>query len=113
MPTRIVNFVLPAGILAVLLMYASPDLYAGDELDYSAPYVTVENGELVTKYPAREHASAEALPQATLSEVATPPEQETDMPLRWSIVLAGIISIMYLLRRDRRKQQVQNPGSTG
>lgn len=29
---------------------------AGDEVNYSAPYVTVENGELVTRYPAKDHA---------------------------------------------------------
>jgi len=33
-------------------------LYVGDQVDYSAPYLTVENGELVTKYPTNEHAPA-------------------------------------------------------
>jgi hypothetical protein len=34
-------------------------VYAGDEVDYSAPYITLENGELVTRYPAKEHAPIE------------------------------------------------------
>lgn len=41
-------------LLAVALTAAAPAL-AGDEVDYSAPYVTVENGELVTRYPAKAH----------------------------------------------------------
>lgn len=28
---------------------------SGDEVDYSAPYLVVENGELVTRYPAKSH----------------------------------------------------------
>ena len=28
---------------------------AGDEVDYSAPYMTLENGKLVTKYPDKKH----------------------------------------------------------
>lgn len=43
-----------AGALLTVLAVASLAL-AGDEVDYSAPYVVVENGELVTKYPAKEH----------------------------------------------------------
>ncbi len=30
-------------------------VYAGDEVDYSAPYITVENGELITRYPSKYH----------------------------------------------------------
>jgi hypothetical protein len=33
-------------------------LFVGDQVDYSAPYLTVEDGELVTKYPTNEHATA-------------------------------------------------------
>lgn len=41
--------------LAALAAAATPPASAGDEVDYSAPYLTVENGELVTRYPAKEH----------------------------------------------------------
>ena len=40
----------------LLLLFVSPVLLAGDEVDYSAPYIVVEDGKLVTKYPAQEHA---------------------------------------------------------
>ena len=41
--------------IAALAAAATPPASAGDEVDYSAPYLTVENGELVTRYPAKEH----------------------------------------------------------
>jgi len=49
---------MPRFVVAVLLLmiFAIPVAApAGDEVDYSAPYLVVEDGELVTKYPAREH----------------------------------------------------------
>ncbi len=57
-------------------------LYVGDEVDYSAPYLTVENGELVTKYPVREHEAE---------------------PLTWifAVVAAAIIAVFLFLRRRR------------
>lgn len=42
-----------------------------DEADYSAPYLVVENGELVTRYPAKTHEldeskTDEAIPANTI-----------------------------------------------
>jgi len=45
-------------------------LYIGDQVDYSAPYLTVENGELVTKYPTNEHAPAALVWIAPLAVIA-------------------------------------------
>ena len=45
---------LPA-VCAVLCILTAWPARAGDEIDYSAPYLVVEDGKLVTKYPGREH----------------------------------------------------------
>ncbi len=43
-------------LLLVLLLCGAA--WASDEVDYSAPYVTLEDGKLVTKYPAKQHTNA-------------------------------------------------------
>jgi hypothetical protein len=69
-------------------------VYAGDEVDYSAPYLTVENGELVTRYPAKEHAADDA-----------PVEVDVDNePILWLVwgLLAVIVVAAGLRRRQHR-----------
>lgn len=60
-------------------------LFVGDEVDYSAPYITVEGGELVTKYPTREHEAE---------------------PLTWLVPLFAVAVIaMWLYLRGRRRKK--------
>lgn len=49
---------------------------SGDEVDYSAPYLVVENGELVTRYPAKAHEPD----QAIAGEAASADSDDTGMP---------------------------------
>lgn len=75
---------------------------AGDEVDYSAPYLTVENGELVTKYPAAEHAaSAEAL-EAGVDDATQTARDDSSAQLLWGIfaAVAVLISIVVFRRRS-------------
>lgn len=66
---------------------------AGDEVDYSAPYMVLEDGELVTKYPAKEH------------EGGTPQQQDSVADF-WIIVAAAIVMlIVFVLRRQRKRRQ--------
>ncbi len=61
--------------------------HAGDEVDYSAPYITVENGELVTRYPAREHISEDRDPRL----------------LAGLLVAMAVIAIVAAVRRRRNQ----------
>lgn len=60
------------------------ELYVGDDVDYSAPYLTVENGELVTKYPAKQHSAD---------------------PVAWigPVLAVAVLFALLLLRRRRPK----------
>jgi hypothetical protein len=72
--------------VAVVLLLVSPFAGAGDEVDYSAPYLVVENGELVTKYPAREHAGTEETdPPATAESRAL---ENASSGSRWWLIAA-------------------------
>jgi hypothetical protein len=44
--------------LLLVALYLCGPAWASDEVDYSAPYVTLEDGKLVTKYPAKPHTNA-------------------------------------------------------
>ncbi|HET6629640.1 MAG TPA: hypothetical protein VFG91_07685 [Woeseiaceae bacterium] len=44
-------------LLPAVLLLSGP-ASASDEVDYSAPYMTLEDGKLVTKYPAKPHTKA-------------------------------------------------------
>ncbi len=81
---------------------------AGDEVDYSAPYLVVEDGELVTKYPAKEHAGAspEADPQE--SKATESPQQKVGLDTFWGMAAVAIAVMIVLLlsmrwRRPRRE----------
>lgn len=43
--------------MAIVVLMLSLPVPAGDEVDYDAPYLTVVDGELVTRYPAKSHAN--------------------------------------------------------
>jgi lysozyme family protein len=47
---------------AALVLAAAPGS-ASDEVDYSAPYLTLEDGKLVTRYPAKQHDPQDAAAQ--------------------------------------------------
>lgn len=83
----------------VLLPFLCGGVFAGDEVDYSAPYMTLENGELVTKYPAKEH-DPNAPPPSTA--VATPEPSKTT-PLGIILTAALIALAVYLSRGSATK----------
>lgn len=68
---------------------ATPPAHAGDEVDYSAPYVTVENGELVTRYPAKEHDE----PNVAEEPAAAPGDEATRPSLAASVCIAAAFGI--------------------
>ena len=81
---------------------------AGDEVDYSAPYLVVEDGELVTKYPAKEHASAspEADAQESNAAASTPPQ--VGLENVWAIgavVIAVAIALLLLIKWWRQRRE--------
>lgn len=79
--------------LAILLGHIQMSA-AGDETDYSAPYVTVENGELVTRYPAKKHD-----PDSPDSEAGVSRE---DVYLPWWASAAAVTLILAALLWIRR-----------
>lgn len=89
-------------VIAVLAATAMP-ASAGDEVDYSAPYVTVENGELVTKYPAKAHADTKED-----GEAAAPRDDEANfLPSALGVLLFLGVAVLVLRRafagRDPRR----------
>ena len=92
-------------LLLASLAAAAPAL-GGDEVDYSAPYLVVEDGELVTRYPNREHEAA--ADQAGVDDSAQMPAPDTPDGDNRGIVFAGgltalIIGLLLLIRRARRR----------
>lgn len=88
----------PIAIALLVGMVASA--LAGDEVDYSAPYLTLENGQLVTKYPAKEHTPGEDPAQAT-ADIAGQ-QESAESPPPWPIFAAaaiGLAGLLFLLRR--------------
>lgn len=92
-----------ASVFAGLL--ASSHTHAGDDVDYSAPYVTLENGELVTKYPAREHVAGAQPTDAAGADSATLAEQTTVPNKLWAIAAAAIGAALAVLLLVKRRQQ--------
>ena len=85
-------------ILLVFLFAVPPFAPAGDEVDYSAPYLVVEDGKLVTKYPAREH---EGDPSAADESASV--DQPDGKNNYWTVVVAAIaVLVVFLLRRGRQ-----------
>ena len=106
--------------LIVILLFASLSMrlagidcgyvYAGDELDYSAPYITVENGELITRYPAKEHATGDAAVQPNPGKVAETPKKEPISLLLWGLPAAVAILVFagFRSRRHRQNQKIDS-----
>jgi hypothetical protein len=85
--------------------------FAGDEVDYSAPYVTLENGQLVTKYPAKEHdpnaqvTTASGAEPSGLNAPGTSSAPGAEPKKLWVIAAAGIGLILGLLLLIKRRQR--------
>ncbi len=77
---------------------------AGDEVDYSAPYLVVEDGELVTKYPAREHAGASPEADAQESKLTESPQQKIGLDTVWGKAAVAIAVMIVLLLSIKRKR---------
>ncbi len=78
---------------------------AGDEVDYSAPYLVVEDGELVTKYPAKEHAGASPEADAQESKATESPQQKVGLDNVWAIAAVAITVALVLLLSIKRGRQ--------
>ena len=70
---------------------------AGDEVDYSAPYVTVENGELVTKYPDKQHQADES------SDVAAGVSAIGQSLPWWGLLAFGAVIAGFAITMKRRR----------
>lgn len=104
-PAFAIHLAVPALVLSGLLM-AERASALGDEVDYSAPYLTVENGELVTKYPAKEHLNGKAGDTASAGKVE-PAEKDVWQSRRLAILIAGLVvaAVVLLVRRRRTTRQ--------
>ena len=78
-------------------------VYAGDEVDYSAPYITVEHGELITMYPAKEHPTGDTPVKPESVEVAETPKKEPFSLLLWGLP-AAIAVLVFAKCRSRRQR---------
>ena len=79
---------------------------AGDEVDYSAPYLVVENGELVTKYPARDHEGAPLEADVQAGETPAPPDQKIAVDNAWiiaAVAIAAVIALLIMIKRRRQR----------
>lgn len=96
-------------LLLISLLLASFAVTApalgGDEVDYSAPYLVVEDGELVTKYPNREHENG--ADEAADDEAKTYVPGAADAANRGGVVAAAlaavIVCLLLIVRRTRRR----------
>lgn len=86
---------------------------AGDEVDYSAPYITLENGELVTKYPPKEHVPGEEPAKPAAGIVEEPPASAPGLPRLPLIAVAAIVigAALLLLRRGGRQRRAAGQDS--
>lgn len=92
-----------AGALFVLILAVAP-LWAGDEVDYSAPYLVVENGELVTKYPAIDHEAGN--PDSSGSDDAGVQMDDDEISVTtWRIVIVALAVAAALLLLARRRSR--------
>ena len=101
---------MPRFVVAILLLviFAIPIAApAGDEVDYSAPYLVVEDGELVTKYPAKEHAGAspEADAQESKATASTPPQVGLDTFWGMAAVAFAVMIVLLLLIQPGRQRR--------
>ncbi len=76
---------------------------AGDEVDYSAPYLVVEDGVLVTKYPAKEHAGTSPEADAQESKATESTQQKVGLDTIWGMAAVAIAVMIVLLSIRRRR----------
>ncbi len=98
---------MPRFVVAILLLavFVVPRVApAGDEVDYSAPYLVVENGELVTKYPARDHEGASLEAGVQESKATESPQQKVGLDTIWGMAVVVIAVMIVLLLSIRRKR---------
>ncbi len=102
---------MPKSVAAILmfLIFAIPLVApAGDEVDYSAPYLVLEDGELVTKYPAKEHAGASPKADAQASKTTESPQQQVGLDKVWAIAgvaIAVVIGLLLSIKRGRQRRE--------
>ncbi len=93
----------------LFVMFAMPRVApAGDEVDYSAPYLVVEDGVLVTKYPAKEHEGASPEADAQASKTTVSPQQKVDPDKVWAIAgmaIAVVIGLLLSIKRGRQRRE--------
>ncbi len=97
---------MPKFALAILLfaVFVVPQVApAGDEVDYSAPYLVVEDGELVTKYPAREHAGASPQADAQASNAIASAPPQVGLDTFWGMAAVAFAVMIVLLLSIRRR----------
>jgi len=92
-----------------LLSCLCGSVFAGDEVDYSAPYMTLEDGKLVTKYPAKEHDPNAPLPNTAPNGTtgSSPPTPPKPTPLGIVLLVAMIALAIYLSRGKKSRHQSQ------
>lgn len=92
-------------VAAVVMLCAPLIALAGDEVDYSAPYLTLENGELVTKYPSKDH-TAGAANEIASAEPTIESQQPTEAARLTWVFAGGAIAIVVLglLFAQRRRR---------
>ncbi len=106
MPRRRIAAIAAISVAIILTGLPAASSVAGDEVDYSAPYLVVEDGQLVTKYPAKEHSAVAAAPA---SEGAEENKRERGKSRgRWWLIAGFAIvvltaGIFILQRRDRQR----------
>ena len=88
---------MPAILLFVFLALPLVAL-AGDEVDYSAPYLVVEDGELVTKYPAREHEGAAVAADTQADADATPSDTPSNEMLVTVVAIATLVAFLLWIK---------------
>ncbi len=102
---------MPRIVLATLLcvvLGAPLVVSAGDDVDYSAPYLVVEDGELVTKYPAQEHDGAAAEADVPAGETIESQPATVATEKNWRIAGAVIIVVVAaLVMIWRRRQRIE------
>ncbi len=94
-------------ILLIVVFVVPRVAPAGDEVDYSAPYLVVEDGELVTKYPAKEHAGASPEADVQESKATESPQQKVGLDTIWgkaAVAIAVIIVLLSIRRRRPRRE---------
>ncbi len=102
---------MPRFVVEILLfvIFAMPAVApAGDEVDYSAPYLVVEDGELVTKYPAKEHEGASPAAGAQASKSVESPQKKVGLDKILAIAavaIAVVIALLLLIKRGRQRRE--------